>query len=357
MTHDSLKARLNAYRSPAKPAPASAREQSVSPTAFELHESLHTLHPLSRTSLSLPQQVAVDFATDIDSSELLFFDLESTGLGSGEETYPFLIGAAGVNESETRLRLLFAPSPFEEADILKTFITLARQKTLVTFNGKSFDWPLVARRAQRYGILTQGAGERHIDLYHLIRRIYPEKPARLMDAEARLLGFTREGDVRGAEVAQAYFEYLHLGQSDLKEKIIHHNSIDVLSLVSLMKMVSDVFVAAREGVTGWAYKVHRHKSATPDDARVLLLARGLENLDARDLDLLSETYRKEKHYHAAARLALKSYRKGHAAAVVKAVKNLRRLNGKHASVRRIVRHALAREDERVQRQLLPYTED
>jgi uncharacterized protein YprB with RNaseH-like and TPR domain len=356
VTHDSLKARLNAYRSSAKVAQATAVKNHETKSTFELHESLHALHPISGRALALPRQIAVDFATDIDSSHLLFFDLESTGLGSGEETYPFLIGAAGVAESETSLKLLFAPSPAEEADILRTFIGLARQKTLVTFNGKSFDWPLVARRAQRYGIVTAGAGESHIDLYHLIRRIYPEKPARLMDAEARLLGFTREGDVRGAEVAQAYFEYLHLGRNEVKEKIIHHNSIDVLSLVSLMKMVSDVFVAARQGVTGWAYKVHRHKSATTHDARVLLLARGLENLDARDLDLLSETYRKEKQYHAAARLALRSYRKGHAAAVVSAVKNLRRLKGKDASSRRIVAYALAREDERVQRKLLPYAE-
>ncbi len=353
MSSDSLNARLNAYRSK----PKSPQRAADDATRSEALESLHALHPLTQSELSLPAKVAVDFTTDIDAADLLFFDLESTGLGTGEETYPFLIGAAGVADAAVRLQLLFAGSPANEADILRTFLGLAAGKTLVTFNGKSFDWPLVARRAARYGIATATAGVSHIDLYHLIRRIYPEKPSRLMDAEARLLGFSREGDLRGAEVAQAYFEYLHLGRHELREKIMHHNRIDVLSLVSLLKMVSEAFVSARSGETGWAYKVHRHKSATPHDAKSLLLARGIKSLDARDLELLSETYRKEKSYHKAARFALMSYRKGHAPAVLSAIRNLRRLQGKSASTRRLVHYALAREDERIQRQLLRYAED
>lgn len=352
MTSDSLRARLNAYRGPAKAAAPATPVAAPSPQT----ESLYAKHPVTQADLSLPEYVALDFAANTHRSELLFFDLESTGLGSGEETYPFLIGAAGVTATETRLQLLFAESPADEADILRAFTRLAEQKTLVTFNGKSFDLPLVVRRAQRYGIDTSRVGLRHVDLYHLIRRIYPEKPSRLMDAESRLLGFTREGDVRGAEVAQAYFEYLHLGRKDVKDKIIYHNSVDVLSLVSLLKMVSEAFTAARAGNTGWAYKVHRHKSATPQNTRTLLLDQGIANLDARDLDLLSETYRREKNYHKAARLALRSYRTGYAAAAVKAVRHLRRIKGKAASARCLARHALMHEDERVQRLLLPYAD-
>jgi len=353
VSSDSLNTRLNAYRSK----PKSPKRAAEPATGSETHESLHELHPLTQTELTLPAKVAIDFATDIDAADLLFFDLESTGLGSGEETYPFLIGAANAADAAVRLQLLFAGSPADEADILRTFLGLAQGKTLVTFNGKSFDWPLVARRAQRYGIATASAGQHHIDLYHLIRRIYPEKPSRLMDAEARLLGFSREGDLRGAEVAQAYFEYLHLGRHELREKIMHHNRIDVLSLVSLMKMVSDAFFSARAGETGWAYKVHRHKSASAHDTKSLLLARGVDSLDARDLEQLSDTFRKEKSYRKAVRYALMSYRKGHAPAVVKAIKNLRRLRGKSASTRRLVHYALGREDERIQRQLLRYAED
>lgn len=348
---DALTSKLKAYRPASKPKDKKAEiKTQTTSTLTEVFEK----HPLTGALLALPQKIALDFREDCSARELLFFDLESTGLGSGEETYPFLIGAGTAMGNGIELSLFFAESPADEADIIRTFVGLAQEKTLVTFNGKSFDWPLVARRAQRYGISTGSAGMRHVDLYHLIRRIYPEKPSRLMDAESRLLGFTREGDVRGAEVAQSYYEYLHLGRTGIKDKIIHHNKIDVLSLVSLLQMVSAAFISGRTGETGWAYKLHRHKSASIPQAREILLQRGLQSLDARDLDQLGETYRKEKNYHKAARFALMSYRKGFPAAVVRAVRSLKRLSGKKQSTARIVRYALAREDERIQRQLLPY---
>ena len=92
MTSDSLRARLNAYRGPAKAA------APATPVAAPSHqtESLYAKHPVTQADLSLPEYVALDFAANTHRSELLFFDIESTGLGSGEETYPFLIGAAGV---------------------------------------------------------------------------------------------------------------------------------------------------------------------------------------------------------------------------------------------------------------------
>ncbi len=348
---DALSSRLKAYRKSEKP-----REDQDTPQrqTTAIASEIFMQHPLTGSALVLPDSVALDFAENCAATDLLFFDLESTGLGSGEETYPFLIGAGSAAANGIELSLFFAESPADEADVLRKFIDRAQQKMLVTFNGKSFDWPLVSRRAARYGIATGSAGKRHIDLYHLIRRIYPEKPSRLMDAETRLLGFTREGDVRGAEVAQAYFEYLHIGRKDVKDKILHHNKIDVLSLVSLLQLVSAAFIAGRSGKTGWAYKLHRHKSATLPQAREILLQRDQQSLDARDLDQLAETYRKEKNYHKAARLALMSYRKGYPQAVVRAIRNLRRLSGKKESAARIARFALAREDERIQRQLLSY---
>jgi uncharacterized protein YprB with RNaseH-like and TPR domain len=347
---DSLTSRLKAYR----PAGKSKEKNYITPRTTSTFTEVFLNHPLTGSLLDFPESIALDFAENCSAKELLFFDLESTGLGSAEETYPFLIGAGTSLNNGIELSLFFAESPADEADILRTFVDLAQEKTLVTFNGKSFDWPLVARRAKRYGITIGSAGKRHVDLYHLIRRIYPEKPSRLMDAESRLLGFTREGDVRGAEVAQSYYEYLHLGRTEVKDRILHHNKIDVLSLVSLLQMVSTAFVTGRAGVTGWAYKLHRHKSASTPQAREILLQHGVASLDARDLDQLGETYRKEKKYHTAARFALMSYRKGFPAAVLRAVRNLRRLSGKKESAARIARYALAREDERIQRQLLPY---
>lgn len=347
----SLDKRLRAYnagKTPPRPQPAKNAARAHAAARGEIFEC----HPVSGESLALPAQIAADFRRDIRRENLLFFDLESTGLGSGEQVYPFLIGFARGSEDGCKFTTLFADTPAEEEFILSTFLAAAEGKTLVSFNGKSFDLPLILRRAEKYAIDHRVNGRDHIDLYHLIRRIYPEKPARLVDAEARLLGFSRSGDLGGAEVAQSYFELLRFGDTSLKEKILDHNKWDVLTLVSLMQKVAAAFDAARAGRSAWAYKIHRDRSADRGQKKELLLNSKRE-LDGRDLFALGQILRAEKNYRGAAKHFIASYRAGHAAAVVDAVRSLARL-GKHRLAGLLARYALAREDERVQRHLARY---
>jgi len=347
MASHNLAGRLRAYRGKSDVTPAAQSSADV-----ETNRRLLTEHPLSGDSLLLPGEITADFQSNIGREKLLFFDLETTGLGSGEQVYPFLIGFATASAAGSDLTTIFAATPAGEEEILTRFIHAAEGKTLVSFNGKSFDLPLILRRATKYNLTHRLAGAAHIDLYHLIRRIYPEKPARLADAETRLLGFTRDGDLGGAEVAQAYFEQLRFGNVALREKILQHNEWDILTLVSLMQKVSSAFTLARGGRLPWAYKIYRDKTADAARQKELLL-NAQSRLDGRDLAVLGSIFRKEKNYRRAVRHFIAAYRLGYANAVIDAVRALKRL-GKASMASGLARYALAREDERVQRQLLPF---
>ncbi|MFZ5627565.1 MAG: ribonuclease H-like domain-containing protein [Spirochaetota bacterium] len=348
-----LKDRLKAYQKQ-RPGNVSRQADQLAGQHFTLLTTLFAVHPVSGEPLVLPPLVARDFAQDVAASDLLFFDLETTGLGSSEQVYPFLIGAALHEQTEVRLHTWFADTPAGEENILSEFVQLASGKVLVSFNGKSFDLPLVMRRCEKYGIKHGLARALHIDLFHTIRRIFPEKPARLTDAETRLLQFSRPDDISGAAVAQAYFEYLRFGRHELRAAILRHNESDVLSLVNLLARVSAAFVTARSGNRSWAYKIHRDKSASTGQKKQLLEERAWSELDGRDLHALGVIYRREKNLHRACRAFLAAYRRGCPQAIVDAVRCLRRLHGRSLSARQLARYGLAREDERIQTRLVPY---
>lgn len=341
--------RLKAYNH-SNAAPQEAKTEQ--PLTHKTHlEKLFTHHPQALTKLSLPLTVAIDFMHSIPTEELLFFDLETTGLGSSEQTYPFLIGYATYALDKAHLTTLFADTPAGEEEILQDFIHRAQGKTLVSFNGKSFDLPLVLRRAEKYGLANQLKKLMHVDLFHTIRRIFPEKPARLTDAEERLLGFKREGDIRGAEVAQAYFEYLRFSKSDLREAILGHNESDVLSLISLLEKVSSAFLKAREGKESWAYKIHRDKNASLTQRKTLLESLALDERDGRDCYALGLIYRQEKKYRHAARQFLLAYRKEKRNAIVDLIRALKKC-GHRRFAEQMRLYALRHEEERIQKQLV-----
>jgi uncharacterized protein len=346
----SLDDRLRAYN---KRSTAGSNSFNRQNTDAVIDVSEHARHPVSLTVLELAIKLTLDFRGEIDAEKLLFFDLESTGLGSSEQVYPFLIGAANLVGKKVSLTTLFAPTPAGEETILRNFIEIASNKILVSFNGKSFDLPLILRRCSKYNLPHGLSNLIHIDLYHLIRRIYPEKPARLADAESRLLGFSRADDLSGAEVAQAYFESLRFGRDDLTQKILHHNIVDVLSLVSLTQKIHHAFSEARAGHNSWAYKIYRDKSANIADRKQLLQSAGQNQLDSRDQYALAKIHRREKNYLLAGRYFCRSYRNGYPLAIVDLVRILLRRK-KTFSAARIARYGMNREAENVQRQLVRY---
>lgn len=176
-----------------------------------------------------------------------FLDTETTGLSGGTGTFAFMIGAGRFEEDKFRLVQFFLREPGEEAAQLKALEDfLAPCQILVTFNGKSFDVPILNNRFTLYGWPTPLNEPAHLDLLHLARRLwrYRLPSRRLGDLEVDILRTSRtEDEVPGWMVPEIYHEYLRTGDPEPLKGVFYHNAMDVLSMTALLhqivRMLSD----------------------------------------------------------------------------------------------------------------------
>jgi uncharacterized protein YprB with RNaseH-like and TPR domain len=165
----------------------------------------------------------------------LFFDLETTGLSGGAGTQAFLVGCGWFADDGafvTRQFLLTRPS--DERAMLETVrAELARAGALVSFNGKSFDAPLLETRYAFHRVEWARDRLPHLDVLHPARRFWTGDDCSLGALEARLLGLRRAGDVAGVEVPSRYFQFLRTGNSQPLVAVLEHNRQDLLTLAAL----------------------------------------------------------------------------------------------------------------------------
>lgn len=174
----------------------------------------------------------------LSSSDMLFCDIETTGLSSAEPL--FLIGTLLFISGEGRLQLYLARDPSEEKAVLTAFSKVVSGKTLITFNGKSFDWPYIEGRANRNLVrLTQPLG--HFDVLFAARRRYrSELPnCRLQTLEMGVCGRGRKGDIPSAHIPERYYDYLEMLETSgqgayMLAPILFHNALDVLTMAELI---------------------------------------------------------------------------------------------------------------------------
>jgi uncharacterized protein YprB with RNaseH-like and TPR domain len=177
-----------------------------------------------------------------DPERLAFFDTETSGLAGGTGTVAFLIGLACFEGDEFRIRQLLITSFAAEAALIEAVRGFADSGTcLVTYNGKSFDAPLVRTRARLVHAPDPLADAQHIDLLHLVRRLFRHDwpDCRLRTAEARALGFTRVGDLPGNLVPEAFRRFMRFGESAPLPSILAHNRHDLVSLAALLQPLAD----------------------------------------------------------------------------------------------------------------------
>ncbi|MCC6444775.1 MAG: ribonuclease H-like domain-containing protein [Armatimonadetes bacterium] len=165
--------------------------------------------------------------------EILFLDLETTGLGG---TPLFLIGTMAFREGGLRLIQLLARSYDEEAAVLAALREMMKPvKILITFNGKTFDVPYVRSRAARWGVLVKEA-EVHLDMLQKARSLYAGRfpNCKLQTLEQCVCGRTRRGDIPSAQIPRAYHEYLSTGNPTRLARVMEHNLIDLVTTAELM---------------------------------------------------------------------------------------------------------------------------
>ena len=200
----------------------------------------HGRSPIARAlqvSTERLAQLALDPALEgVDLQGALFLDTETTGLAGGTGTVPFLIGIAWFEDESMRIQQLFLPDLGREAPMLHWVRERIRQSScVVSFNGKTFDWPLLRNRFVLNRVRAPALPP-HLDLLHCARRVLGPRlrSVRLVELERRVLGMYREDDISGALIPQLYFDYLDGGDVSPMAKVIEHNANDLIALAALV---------------------------------------------------------------------------------------------------------------------------
>jgi uncharacterized protein YprB with RNaseH-like and TPR domain len=179
-----------------------------------------------------------------DCSKWAFLDTETTGLAGGSGTYAFLIGVGRITPAGFELRQFFMRDLAEEASLLHGLSEyLGQFDTLVTYNGRTYDQPLLETRYRMARMKPPFSRMEHLDLLFGARRLWKLRfeSCRLVDLENQILGFEREGDLPGEMIPYVYFEYLRKREAGRIVPILHHNAIDILTLACLTAIVPRAF--------------------------------------------------------------------------------------------------------------------
>jgi hypothetical protein len=203
----------------------------------------------------------------------VYLDTETTGLSGGSGTLAFLVGMAVVEDDVIVLHQFLMTRFAAEAELLAAFAdTLAPDDHLVSYNGKSYDLPLLVSRFRMQGLAHPFNELPHLDLLYPVRRLFGRRwlDCRLTSLEANLLGVTRLDDLPGSEAPAAWFDFVRRGRGALLARVVEHNRQDILSLALAHRALSQAIDAPRR------YDVDLHALARwlletcETDARALL---------------------------------------------------------------------------------------
>ena len=175
--------------------------------------------------------------TEARCQHLLHFDTETTGLAGGTGTRAFMIGAADWHAGRLRVRQLYITTMAAETAMLREFTRwISGDTVLVSYNGKSYDAPLLATRYRLARMVNPLSGLVHVDLLHPMRRRYKQvwENCRMQTAERHLLRIVREDDLPGSEAPAAWLGYLRGGSSENLVRVAEHNLQDVRTLSGLL---------------------------------------------------------------------------------------------------------------------------
>lgn len=261
---------------------------------FEQRVSLNELHGEFALEIIRQDPLALPGMQDIGADRLLFVDTETTGLSGGSGTLVFLLGMGRLEGRELVLRQYLLTSFSGETPFLTSAgAWLKEEEMLVSYNGKSFDVPLLATRGRMAGVPDLFSRMPHLDLLHPLRRGFRERwpSCRLGNAERNLIRFQRQNDLPGAEAPAAWFEWVRHREWRRLPGVLEHNRLDLISLAALLPLLcrayrepwrweADIGAVARS----WL------KAGRPDIA-LKMLERGRAGLSHRGLLELAGLWR------------------------------------------------------------------
>lgn len=178
-----------------------------------------------------------------DPALWLFLDTETTGLAGGTGTCAFLVGLGRWDGDGFVTEQHFMRDFSEEISMLSDLLEDLNSRTvLVTFNGKSFDWPLLQTRFAMRRLGPAPAPMAHLDFLYPARQLWRFcfGSVALTELERRVLGLNRTGDIPSAAIPQMYFDFLRGGPAEPMAEIVRHNRMDLLGLAALATHVLDL---------------------------------------------------------------------------------------------------------------------
>jgi uncharacterized protein YprB with RNaseH-like and TPR domain len=225
-----------------------------------------------------------------DPEQWLFLDTETTGLAGGTGTYAFLVGLAWWDAGGLQVEQFFMRDLDEEHSLLLELSErMSKRPVLVTFNGKSFDWPLLETRYRMTRAIAACTPKLHLDLLHPARQLWRPRlgSVRLKDLERDVLGeenraieWSRQDDIDSSLIPQMYFDYLRGGPAEPLAGVFRHNQMDLRGLAALAGKILTLFDSGH----GFPDAAH-HSTHDPLDLYGLsrLMQRRGEPVRAREL--------------------------------------------------------------------------
>jgi len=249
-----------------------------------------------------------------DLHNFIFLDTETSGLAGGTGTYAFEVGLGRFTDQGFKLAQFFMRHPGEEPALLAGISQFTDgMRAVVTYNGKSFDIPLLNTRYTLLGMTSPFEEVDHFDLLHLARRLWRIRleSRTLGRVEQEILGVQRgEEEVPGYLIPEMYFEYLKTQDARPLAGIFYHNAVDILSLAGLFSHM--------------AFLLHDpHSEEIRHGEDVVALARFFESMD--EVPLAEGLYQKaltaslpeELYWDTIERFSFLLKRKGNWSAAVK----------------------------------------
>ncbi|MGH7609693.1 MAG: ribonuclease H-like domain-containing protein [Candidatus Dormibacteria bacterium] len=217
---------------------------------------------------------------------LVCFDLETTGLQRGTGTVPFLYGWAVVDGDWVEVQQWLLPNLGRERPLVEAALGMLRGAgTLVTYNGASFDLPLLRTRALMAGVDVAWPAPSHLDLLPLVRRLFRHRMSRcsLQRAEQELLGRKRSDDLPGSAAPERYRAYLSSGAVQQLDAVLRHNQEDLVSLLRLLEHLVRHLDREPDHPSDW-YSLGRYREARGEWGRARALYRRAVSTSPPPLD-------------------------------------------------------------------------
>ena len=300
----SLREKLKAAAGPAKTAPTKAapddclvKETRFGPERFALPRVLRG------ESLRMMQGQAYE---DLNREDICFLDTETTGLSHGAGTVAFLVGVGFFDGDGFLVRQYLMRDYDEEAFLLsRAAQDIRRCAALCTFNGATFDLPMLEARFTMNRMRGLWTEKPHLDLLPASRRVWKLrlKKCNLTSLEQAVLGWERVDDLPGALVPERYFSFLKTRDFSLLEDILEHNAQDIVSLAQILDRLltlHDAPLLAREPEDVFSLGRVMEKRGKNENARMCYRAADQGSMSVLARGRMADSLRRDGDWDGAA---------------------------------------------------------